>query len=327
MSIHATQRVNTAYFGKIPTRGDFVKNASHPQLMASLDNWVAHAMGQLEQDLDWKTLYDNLHAVRFAFLGSRSKLAIAGHLQPSRDQAGRRFPFLCATSLPVPHSLDFIARSPMAFSRIWGAMERSTQSLMTSTAPDQALSELDNLAGEVRTQADDGFDAFIDLQTIDGMVSLLAQHEHTIDFHDLVLALGALMTPLQSSGRSQADQGLLLPLPRDPLYMNLSAAFWLSLITPFLARGDFELAVFVLRLEGRQRLAVGLRGAHPDDLASLISTPAQAYRQFLCLDQPAWIKDLPQLDSGQSKLSSYLRQPRLSLRTVRDTFHDVFTGA
>ena len=27
----------TAYFGKIPARGDFVKNTSHPQLMATLD--------------------------------------------------------------------------------------------------------------------------------------------------------------------------------------------------------------------------------------------------------------------------------------------------
>ncbi len=80
----------TAYFGKIPSRGDFVKNTSHPQLMATLDAWVADTMEMLAQEPHWKALYDEAEPMPFAILGSRGKLAIAGHLQPSQDLSGRR---------------------------------------------------------------------------------------------------------------------------------------------------------------------------------------------------------------------------------------------
>jgi len=327
MSATSIHTVNTAYFGKIPARGDFVKSGTHPQLMASLDGWVARAMEKLGEDPHWKTLYDGLEPIRFAFLGSRSRLAIAGYLHPSRDQSGRRFPFLCATSLPVADSLDFITRSPMAFSRIWNAMERLTRELVISQDSASALRALDGLAGEVRTEADDGFDAFIDLQTTEGITGMLRQHGHDIDLHDVVLALGALLAPLSASGRSQADRGLLLPLPGDPLYINLTAAFWLSFVTPFLAKANFELATFMLNRDGRRQLAIGLRGAHPTDLSSLMSTPDSLHETFLKLDHPAWAAPLATQDAGKAKLSSYLKQPGLSLRTVHDTFTEVYTGA
>jgi type VI secretion system ImpM family protein len=39
-----TVQAQIAYFGKIPSRGDFVKSAHNPQLLATLDRWIAEAM-------------------------------------------------------------------------------------------------------------------------------------------------------------------------------------------------------------------------------------------------------------------------------------------
>ena len=327
MSQAPVQKINTAYFGKIPSRGDFVKNSTHPQLMSSLDHWAARAVEQLGKNPHWKTLYDQITPFRFAFLGSRSKLAIAGYLQPSRDHSGRRFPFLCATSLPVNHSLEFIARSPMAFSRLWATMEQRTKALLQAESPDEALQAIDQLADEVQTEADDGFHAFMDLQTLDGLTQLLQQHGHSINIHDMLLALGSLLTPLLSSTINHTDRGLLLPLPSDPLYLNLTAAFWLNLIASFLSKNDFELAVFIGDFNHQQRLAIGLRGAHPEDLAALISTPELLNKHFISIDTPSWVHNTPSHHAGIAKLSSYLQQPQLSLRTATTTFHEVFTGA
>ncbi len=326
MSSGRLQNVHTAYFGKIPGRGDFVKNASHPQLIASLDEWVAQAMQEIAKDPHWQGIYDALRPLRFSFLGSRSKLAIAGYLYPSHDQSGRRFPFLSATSLNVPNSTEFISRSPMAFSRMWNTMERNTANLVASEDPTEVLQIFDAMQGTIDADADDGFDAFLDLQTIERVTSMLRKDEHDIIFHDLVIALGLLLHPLMNSGASHAARGLLLPLPDDPLYMNLVAAYWLNLAFPFLARGDFEIAIFIGSIMGKSRLAIGLRGANSEELAGLMSTPLALEEQFLVMDDSSWI-NAHLHDSGRAKLSSYLQQPGLSLRTARDTFYEVFLGA
>ena len=39
-----TVQAQIAYFGKIPSRGDFVKSAHNPQLLQTLDRWIAEAM-------------------------------------------------------------------------------------------------------------------------------------------------------------------------------------------------------------------------------------------------------------------------------------------
>lgn len=326
MSTQQSLLFRTAYFGKLPTRGDFVKNAAHPQLMASLDGWVANTMELLAQDPHWKALYDDAQPMHFAFLGSRSKLAIAGHLRPSQDQSGRRFPFLTATSLEVTQPLPFIARSPLAFSRLWSRMSAATAELVSAGDPGPGLQALNDLEGEVRPAADDGFDAFIDLQTIERMEAMLRGNGHTARLHDIILALGILLAPVMSSGSSRLGKGLVLPLPDDPLYLNLVATYWMTLVAPFLARADFEIAIFTGRIGGKYRLVIGFDGAAPHTLASLLAAPRTLAAQHVVLDEAPWVREHVQASHGLTKLSSYLDQPRLSLRTALDTFREVFTG-
>lgn len=87
-----TVQAQIAYFGKIPSRGDFVKSAHNPQLLQTLDSWIAQAMELLADDPRWKIVYESARPMHFAFIGTRSKLAIAGHMVASHDASNRRFP-------------------------------------------------------------------------------------------------------------------------------------------------------------------------------------------------------------------------------------------
>ncbi|WP_150326518.1 type VI secretion system-associated protein TagF, partial [Enterobacter hormaechei] len=89
-------QLQLSYFGKLPSRGDFVKSANNVQLLDTLDRWLAQGMELLAEAPDWKSTYDSWKPVQFAFLGSQSKLAIAGTLMASSDLSSRRFPFLTA---------------------------------------------------------------------------------------------------------------------------------------------------------------------------------------------------------------------------------------
>ncbi|MFC4278616.1 type VI secretion system-associated protein TagF [Achromobacter aloeverae] len=316
-----------AYFGKIPSRGDFVRSTTHPQLMASLDAWAANTMELLAQDPHWKTLYDEAAGFNFAFLGPRSKIAVAGHLRPSQDQSGRRFPFLSATSLEVSRPQEFMARSPVSFSRLWNRLDAVTTTLMTEADSNPGLQSLNSLEGAIHIAPDDGFDTFADVQTLERVEQMLRGDGHQVRLHDVILALGILLEPVMNSGASHLDRGLALPLPSDPMYANLVAAYWMTLVAPFLALADFEVATFIGNIGGKPRLVIGFRGASPHTLASLLSTPQALAAQNIVLDQAPWVSEHVTASHGLAKLSSYLDQPKLSLRTALDTFREVFIGA
>ncbi|MCW0127849.1 type VI secretion system-associated protein TagF, partial [Burkholderia pseudomallei] len=137
-----TVQAQIAYFGKIPSRGDFVKSPHNPQLLQTLDRWIAQALELLAEDPRWKIVYEDAQPMHFAFLGSRSKLAIAGHMVASHDVSMRRFPFLGAAALEVERPLALLARSPLAFARLWSRVAAQIPPLLGKEEPPGALQAL-----------------------------------------------------------------------------------------------------------------------------------------------------------------------------------------
>ncbi len=72
-----------SYFGKVPSRGDFVRAADNHQLLGWLDRWAGESVELLSQNPDWKRVYDDSPDIHYAFLGSRSKLVLCGHFLPA----------------------------------------------------------------------------------------------------------------------------------------------------------------------------------------------------------------------------------------------------
>jgi type VI secretion system protein ImpM len=325
-----TVQAQIAYFGKIPSRGDFVKSAHNPQLLQTLDRWVAQAMELLAEDPRWKIVYENARPLHFAFLGSRSKLAIAGHMVVSHDVSSRRFPFLAATALEVDRPLAFLARSPLAFARLWSRISAQMTPLQAATEPSGALQALGDTQVPIEVAGpgnphDGTFNDFVEHQTLSGLEQMLLASGHPVRLRGAMLALGSLLKPVMASGSSHLERGLTLPLPVDPFYRSLVAAFWLELIAPFVAQADFELAIFIGTIAERERLVIGFNGASAKTLHSVIDPQAYAAHN-IDIDDPEWIDEHAQNDHGISKLVSYLDQPQLSLRVSIDTFREAFTG-
>ncbi|WP_069266617.1 type VI secretion system-associated protein TagF [Paraburkholderia nodosa] len=319
-----------AYFGKIPSRGDFVKSAHNPQLLQTLDRWIAQAMELLADDPRWKIVYAEAQPMHFAFLGSQSKLAIAGHMVASQDQSSRRFPFLAATALEVEQPLAFLARSPLAFARLWSRAAQQMQPLLGTSEPVGALHALGETqvpvdVGGVGNPHDGTFNDFVEHQTLEGLERMLLASGHPVRLRGAMLALGSLLRPVMTSGSSHLERGLTLPLPVDPFYRSLVAAFWLELIAPFVSKADFELAIFIGTIAQRERLIVGFNGASARTLHSVVDPQTYAAHN-IDIDDPEWIDGHAQSDHGISKLVSYLDQPQLSLRLAIDTFQEAFVG-
>lgn len=316
------------YFGKIPSRGDFVKGSDNPALVKLLDDWLAKSMDLLSTDARWKLSYDALAPLHFAILGPRRRHAIAGHIVASSDQSSRRFPFLMMSALEVVDPGAFVPDAPLVLNRLWSRLETFSNGIVRA---DDASAQLQAVGGQVvdldlRASAyHAAFADFLELQTLGALQEMLSQAGFHASVRQVLLALGMLLQPVLASSSNRLEKSLVLPLPRDPMYRGMVAALWMHLITPFLARADFELALFLTQVGQRPSLVLGFSGASAHTLQAIMD-PHSGMERHITFDEPEWVEDQVDEDYAVKKLSTYLAQADLSLKSALDSVSAAFIG-
>lgn len=317
-----------SYFGKLPAHGDFVRaSENHRPLIAILDRWATEGLDLLVQDVAWKSLYDSAPGCHFAFMGSRHRSVIGGHLLPSVDASGRRFPFMAGVTFEVAKPLEFLARSPLAFTRIWSRLGRELPLAKQANEPAHILSELREQKADLIVCPDTlyrTFGDFLQVQTMGSLQQMLNTAGHQVNVRRILLALGLLLRPVMSSGAPKMGKGLRLPLPTDPLQRHLVSALWLDLIAEFLGRADFEL-MLLQRGEHQPTMTLGFGGASARGLYGVLD-PRIEEHDTIWLADPEWVEQEVGMSYPLKKLSTYTSQPGLSLSTARATFREIFLG-
>ena len=310
------------YFGKIPARSDFIKLADDIPLMGVLDDWLAEVMSRLPADARWKINYDALAPVSFAFVGPRRKHAIAGHVVASRDQSGRRFPFLMMRTLEVADPAAFVSRCPLVLDPLWSFFETMAPKVLAADDPAPHLHAIPETAVALDEHCEAALATFLGTCTVGSLGALLGQ----ADARQLILALGLLLQPVMQSRSADVEKSLVLPLPENPGARYPVAAFWLELIAPFLRRADVDLALFITRLEQKPALVVGFCGAAAHALHAIID-PLVASEQQVSFADTGWVGEQLGADVDIRALASYLDQPQLPLKLARELFLQTFIGA
>jgi type VI secretion system protein ImpM len=310
------------YFGKIPARSDFIKEADDIPLMGVLDDWLAQVMTRLPSDARWKINYDALAPVHFAFVGPRRKHAIAGHVVASRDQSGRRFPFLLMRTIEVADPAAFVAHCPLALDPLWRGLESTAQQVLAAADPAPHLHAIPEMSGALDEHCEAALATFLGTGTVSSLNALLGQG----DARRLILALGLLLQPVMHSSGADIEKSLVLPLPDNPTARGPVAAFWLELVAPFLRRAGHDLALFVTHLDGKPVLVVGFCTAAAQVLHAIIDPLVGRKQQVSCADTD-WVDDQLGVDVDVRALASYLDQPQLPLKLARELFLQTFIGA
>lgn len=309
------------YIGKIPTRSDFIKAAQDTPLIGVLDNWMAQVMSQLPTDARWKINYDAMAPVSFAFVGPRRKHAIAGHLVASSDQSGRRFPFLMMRTLEVNDPAQFVSRCPLVLEPLWSRLEGLAQDVIGTADPSPQLQAIPETVIDLDEQSGNALATFLATGTVNSLGALLCR----TDVKQLVLAVGLLLQPVMQSGAADLQKSLVLPLPLNGDARYAVASFWMELIAPFLAKADFELALFITQIEFKPVLVVGFSGAAASTLHAIID-PLVAREQQISFADTSWVDEQEGVGIDVRALASYLDQPQLPLKLARQLFLQTFIG-
>ncbi|BAL95927.1 type VI secretion system-associated protein TagF [Rubrivivax gelatinosus] len=327
----ATVPLRMLHFGKLPSRGDFVRSGQPAALLQTLDDWLAGGIEALSADPRWKLLYDRAMPAQFAFLGSRATRGLAGHLIASNDASGRRFPFIVAGALEVSDSLAFLARSPLLLARPWQRFEAAARQSYAAADATPLLADISQTEVELESSVlayEANFRDFLEMQTLASTEALLRQAGHALSLRTLLLGIGLLLEKVPASGLQRLDKGLLLPLPQDPMVRPYVATLWMELVSGFLSRAAFELVLFLPQpsAPGSAVLALGFDGPTARGLQALIDTERRP-DVFIDTMQADWVESFVDQDYGVKKLSSYLEQPSLSLRQAVATFKEAFLGS
>src|SRR5262249_20928974 len=99
------------FIGKIPARGDFVRQHIGEKISTELEQWLqksTQALFQAKADLP-------ATSVRFLYTANGSDSAAIGVLRKSSDQVGRSFPLAIFTTLPLTEALAKLPALPAMY--------------------------------------------------------------------------------------------------------------------------------------------------------------------------------------------------------------------
>lgn len=300
-----------AYFGKLPGCGDFVRSAGEQVLVELMDQWLASVMQRLASNPRWRQHYDACAPLDFAFIGTRSRQVVSGHLLASHDLSARRFPFACMAVHQMKDARSFLPCSPLALAPAWTALAAA------AAAPQSGEAGLpDGLPDLAAAQA--ALDEYLGVACVASLEAQLGG----LPVRRLLLALGQLLAPLRLPA-AVPSRCLALPLPYDAAQQAPVAAFWMTLAAPLLLWHDLELALFLARAAGRPALVLGLDGANPASLQAVID-PDAAQGSMVALDDCGWVEETLAGAPPLQRLAACLEQGQLGLPSAIQLFAETF---
>jgi type VI secretion system ImpM family protein len=111
-------RVEVGLFGKLPSRGDFLRRRASDAFIDGWDAWLRESLAASHRALGerWLDLYLTSPAWRFALsAGACGPAPVIGMMVPSVDRVGRYFPLTLVANLPADANLLGAALASSAF--------------------------------------------------------------------------------------------------------------------------------------------------------------------------------------------------------------------
>lgn len=318
----------TFYFGKLPSRGDFVKSSQGAAVIQQLDTWVARSLELLLAEPHGRERYDVAAPVNFLFGSTRGRHFIAGRLVASHDLSRRRYPLILGAMAQSDEPLQLLAKAPLVFAETWARFASAQQRAVAADATSEVLQEIETLQSQLiaSLSAQQALVDFTEQHTVDNIESLFRTAGHRFDLRRSLLALGVLLRPLLTQLKPGISKSLVLPLPVEKPLAALVASMWLDLTMPFFARAELEVAILHTECDPRPVLSVGFSGAQPRALASAWQPDVRS-EAVIDLRDAEWIDEVLGQDVSLTKLAGLLQHPATSMARATRTFRETFTGA
>jgi len=219
--------------GKLPAFADFVRYNATARETLALDEWLHHGLYHAQQLLrtEWDTSFENSPAYSFIFWPENSDRFLVGHMLPSRDRSGRRYPFVVSLLVDrLRYGEKNVYLAPAAFASF---LENAREFVSL------AMDGLDAREIAERTQAlslpvecansDEEYRRFLQGTTLGDFCTELFGSPDVPVIHAVFESLADLLLPLRQRPIVRLSLGLRFPLSAASSRSCLETSVWLDL--------------------------------------------------------------------------------------------------
>lgn len=267
-------------YGKLPNRPDFVRvNVNHPAAL-DLDSRIQAVLEKMLADREFCHQYENSGPVVFQYISKDHRYVMTGVIVPSRDSAGRLYPFVASAIHPNERVSDYLPVIPIAYEMFFdGLREQATNAVLNSVEALSCRQFLEHALRPVLSNADDLQLAssvvrrHADQVKCERIANLLATDQAGTTLHQALLNIAFYMDYLRRFDNRATNQIVTLPLPDVEGEQALFASAWLSLFVslwPSRSAGPLSCSHLTVRGGDKRVYLVICVGSVSDSFVSLL---------------------------------------------------------
>lgn len=314
------------YFGKLPTRGDFVRARAHISETNAIDEWVSEALAVSESVFSGIPI-DNINNHNFAFLNfshidTRANEIITGVLIPSHDSSYRNYPLIGFGVLHLDKPKNWMNYLPVKSSALWNDTYEVLSMAKSKTDNTDLMEHLNHSQLSIDNNASTYYYDFINTTTLHDIAILM-----NIDKAQLIqqiIATGLLFLPTFTKGFHGLNKAICWSLTSDRENSIHMATFWHDLINGFYQPHQLYLNTYLYRVANCYRLLMSF--TKPDGLIlKQISESEKTYPEdWVVIAHSDWTQGYIDEDIGLTRFNKVLLQDNLYLYDTRQLFKKTF---
>lgn len=277
-------RSTPLYYGKSPAWGDFLKTKGQASVIQGIDQWINAALELAMQHPNFDEKYNALPALDIFIGNPQETLFLVANLIASIDRSGRKFPMLLCHLLEVHLPLDHLRTAPFIYKQTLIDLYKKNRAIRGTQNAEQLQRELAKLLPDIQVYSTTDCSAFFEQQTMHSFAQLMKISVEQLARY--MMRLGLLLQPLQIQNRFNLDQAVRIPINNQSYCYEISA-FWVSLMTNFLAKLNIEVFIAILHAESPV-LIFGAQGADIQVLSDIFIQEMQSAHWFSLLESSSF---------------------------------------
>ncbi len=319
------------YFGKLPSRGDFVRARAHISETTIIDQWVSQALSlseaisqetPLANYTSEKKALDETLVLNFSHIDTNSKQIITGVLIPSHDSSHRKYPFVGFSLIHLDKPKRWMNYLPIKSLSLWDGTYQALSAAKYHTDDIKVTEGLTNCLLPIDKNASTHYYDFINNTTLQDIALLMNISKSQLI--QQIIATGLLFLPTFTKGFNGLNKSIRWALTIDKTTSIYMATFWHDLIYDFYQPHQLYLNTYFYRSSNEYQLVLSFIKPEGHVLSQLLSNENASSDNCVAIADSLWTQVYIDKDIGLTRFNKILSQEDLYLYDARQLFKQTF---